>query len=173
MTGSIAESNSNFKNAPIIVPTFYNMSRQGLKLPTLYYTIGESVSYDVAVSLQEDEILKIVDARDASNALIPLQQRKGKKVEIITSTDPTKASNYTINYNDTPIQQVSYNYDRAESNLNYISLESTNDAMISPSIEQLFEDFKTDDSIESLWKWFVIFALFFMLLEILILKFYK
>ena len=36
-TAAINLKNSNFQNSPLIVPTFYNMAKQSLALPKLYY----------------------------------------------------------------------------------------------------------------------------------------
>ena len=80
---------------------------------------------------------------------------------------------YDVLKEQNTLQQVSYNYTRDESVLRYKILEKTGDNKYASSVSDLFDAFKTENNIQSLWKWFVIFALFFLLLEILILKFYK
>jgi hypothetical protein len=142
-------------------------------LPRLYMPIGENTTYDIPVALQEDDILSLEDMLDPSNTLIPLQQSKGNKVQITTSDSPSKASIYNIKLADNTVQQVSYNYSRSESTLRYAALNTGSTDHYNSSVEDLFDEFKTADSVQSLWKWFVIFALLFLVLEILILKFYK
>ncbi|WP_298325179.1 BatA domain-containing protein [uncultured Dokdonia sp.] len=173
ISGGIDVANSNLQSSPLIVPTFYNMSRQSLQLPRLYMPIGKNTTYDIPVALQEDDILSLEDMLDPSNTLIPLQQSKGNKVQITTSDSPSKASIYNIKLSDNTVQQVSYNYSRSESTLRYAALNTGATNHYNTSVEDLFDEFKTADSVQSLWKWFVIFALLFLVLEILILKFYK
>ena len=43
----------------------------------------------------------------------------------------------------------------------------------SDSITQLFDTIKRDSKINELWKWFAIFALVFLIIEMLILKYLK
>lgn len=173
ISGGIDTENSNFKSSPLIVPTFYNMSRQSLQLPQLYMNIGKRITYDIPLSLQEDDILTLQDIKDPLNVYIPLQQSKGSKVQITTDITPSKASIYNVQLDETKIQQLSYNYDRKESRLRYATLTTTEENNYKTSVVDLFDEFKTTDNVQSLWKWFVIFALLFLVLEILILKFYK
>ncbi|TVZ51470.1 BatA domain-containing protein [Dokdonia sp. Hel_I_53] len=173
VTGGIDTGNSNFKNSPLIVPTFYNMARQSLDLPPLYFNTNRQTSFDIAVRLEGDEILSLRDINDIQNTLIPLQQSKGSKVSITTGREFSKAGIYDVHLEDSTIQQVSYNYPRDESILRYKRLNKEEHTNYTTSVEALFDDFKAKDSVQSLWKWFIIFALFFLFLEILILKFYK
>jgi len=173
ITGGIDTANSNFKNSPLIVPTFYNMSRQSLSLPPLYFYASKDTSFDIPTQVAEDQVLSLKDIVDDQNRIIPLQQSQGSKVTITTSRELERAGIYDVLKEQNTLQQVSYNYTRDESVLRYKILEKTGDNKYASSVSDLFDAFKTENNIQSLWKWFVIFALFFLLLEILILKFYK
>ena len=168
--GALNANNSNFKDSPLIVPTLYNIGRQSLKLPKLYYTIGQEVSYDVQTQMQQDAILKLV-ADDES--IIPLQRVMNQKVNITTSETPRIAATYEISYNNSVIQNVSYNYDRNESILNYITIENIDNVTIQESVPELFDTIKSESNINALWKWFVIFAMVFLIIEMLIIKYFK
>lgn len=172
-SGGIARENSNFINSPLVVPTFYNMSRQSLQLPQLYFTIGTSNTYDIPATLQEDAILQLEQSNNPNYTLIPLQQLRGNKVSITTRQEPAQAGTYAVKLENRTIQKVSYNYSRNESILRYRDIEAESNGSYQNSVEALFTKFKTDNTIEYLWKWFIIFTLFFLLLEIAILKFYK
>ncbi len=173
ITGALNTVNSNFKNSPLIVPTFYNMARQSLDLPKLYFYTTKKNSFDIAATLDGDEILSLKNINDLQNTVIPLQESKGSKVRITTGIDFSKAGTYDVLLGDTSMQQVSFNHPRDESILRYKELEKQKASNYTTSVETLFDEFKTKDSVQSLWQWFIIFALFFLLLEILILKFYK
>ena len=170
-SGSLSQENSNFKSSPLIVPTFYNMARQSLQLPDLYMNTGVTNTYDIPLVLQDDEVITLEQSTAQENNFIPLQQSKGSRVQITTTQRPEVAGNYNVQYGTNTIQQVSYNYTRSESNLRYAQLD--NDKNYYTSIKSLFDKFESSDNVQSLWKWFIIFALLFLLLEILILKFYK
>ncbi len=171
--GGINTKNSNFKNSPLIVPTLYNMAKQSLALPRLYFTNGISTQYDIPISLQEDAILSLARDQNPSDIHIPLQRTFGNKVTITTGTQPEEAGIYNVVYKDSTLQQVSYNYSRSESILRYQTIQPKEGANYHTSVVNLFDSLKDSDRIQSLWKWFVIFALIFLLLEILIIKYFK
>ncbi|WOD44086.1 BatA domain-containing protein [Hwangdonia lutea] len=169
-TSALNTANSNLKNSPLIVPTFYNIAKFSFKIPQLYYTIGEENRFDVDIQLQQDDILSLVN-KDIN--LIPKQQSFNNKVVINTSDIPTIAGTYAIKNKAETIANVSYNYNRNESNLVYSNLSNLNDATVSHSITEIFDTIKSDSKINALWKWFVIFALLLLLIEMLILKYFK
>lgn len=169
-TSAINKENSNFQNSPLIVPTIYNMALQSLPLPHLYYTIGEQNSVAVPVKLGQNEILKI---KDSISQFIPLQQTKANYVLITTTEEPTNAGNYQIVKENESLENISYNYSRSESELLYLNPDEWNAVNVYNSIDNLFESITEANSINSFWKWFAIFALLFLLFEMLILKFIK
>jgi hypothetical protein len=169
-TAAINTMNSNFQSSPLIVPTLYNIAKQSLALPKLYYEIGIQNQYSIPVSLAQDEILKITDS---TYSYIPLQQTKANQVNITTFESPSDAGTYVIEKDKKPIEKVSYNYNRTESLLRYSNPVNWNGATVHTSVDELFSSIAKDNSIHSYWKWFAIFALLFLVLEMIILKFYK
>ncbi len=169
-TAAINTKNSNFKNSPLIVPTLYNIGKQSLQLSDISYTIGRSNSYDVPISLGQDGIISLISDQENS---IPLQQSFPTKVRITTEDIPAKSGIYSLQDKNKIIQYVSYNYDSSESDLQYYSLSSNENYTLNSSVTELFDQIKEETSINELWKWFVIFALIFLLIEILLLKFLK
>ncbi len=169
-TAALNRENSNFKNSPLIVPTFYNLGKHSLQLTDISYTIGQNNSYDVPISLGQDGILSLVSE---SENIVPLQQSYATKVRVTTNDVPTRAGIYSVQNKSTTIQHVSYNYNSEESDLQYYNLKSTDHYYVNESVTELFDQIKEETSINELWKWFVIFALLFLLIEILFLKYLK
>jgi hypothetical protein len=169
-SASLNNENSNFKNSPLIVPTFYNIGKQSLKTSQLYQVIGEENSFDVPITLQQDDILTL---SLSDENLIPQQQYFNNKVRITTTEMPNSAGTYNINNKSEFIENISYNYQRDESNLIYQDLSALEQIQVSHSIPDLFDTLKSDSKINELWKWFVIFALIFLVIEMLILKYFK
>ncbi len=169
-TAAINKVNSNFQNSPLVVPAIYNMALQSLPLSRLYYTIGEQNSIAIPVKLGADEILTI---KDSTAQFIPLQQTKANFVLMTTTDEPNKAGNYQIVKENEFLENISYNYSRNESKLQYLNPEDWEGAQIYKTVDDLFDSINEANSINSFWKWFAIFALLFLLFEMLILKFYK
>lgn len=169
-TAAINKENSNFQNSPLVVPTIYNMALQSLPLPNLYYTIGKQNLIAVPTKLGPDEILTI---KDSLEQFIPLQQTKANFVLMTTTDEPKRAGNYQIVKENEFLENSSYNFNRNESELQYLNIEDWDGAEVYKTVDDLFDSISEANSINSFWKWFAIFALLFLLSEMLILKFYK
>ncbi len=170
LTAALNTGNSNFVNSPLVVPTIYNMALQSLALPQLYYTIGAQNTIAIPIKLGPDEILTI---KDSTSQFIPLQQTKANYVSLTTMDSPNLSGNYQITKGNEFLENISFNYNRNESKLHYLNSEDWEDAQVYKSIDDLFESIAEANTINSFWKWFVIFALLFLLIEMLILKFHK
>ncbi|MEZ4874923.1 MAG: BatA domain-containing protein [Flavobacteriaceae bacterium] len=169
-TAAFDSGNSNFKTSPLIVPTFINMAQQSLPTPKLYIENGEKNTYAVPIQLIQDEILTL---KDSISSFIPLQQTKANSVEITTIEDPNKAGNYSIYKGDQLLQRISYNYPRTESQLVYASVDDWKGVQNFTSVQELFQSIAEENNRTTFWKWFVIFAVLFLIAEMSILKFFK
>ena len=169
-TAAFNTQNSNFISSTLIVPTLYNIARQSLETPKLYYTIASSVSFGVAAKLTEDEILNI---KDSIVNFIPLQKVKANKVIITTNAYPKSAGTFSINKADEFIESVSYNYNRDETSVIYGDVKKWNGVTPHQNITSLFDAILKENTITDFWKWFALLALVFLIAEMLVLKFYK
>ena len=168
---SALQSNySNFKNSPLIVPVFYNIGLQSMPLPKLYYQIGKNNQVAVNANLANDEVLELTQGQDR---FIPLQQAMNSKTLLTLNSVPQNPGNFNVVYNDSVIKKLGFNHIRKESVLNYVYPENitTNDS--ENSVALILDNLKKENSVTNLWKWFVIFAIGFLIIEILILKFLK
>ncbi|RIA09834.1 putative membrane protein (TIGR02226 family) [Flavobacteriaceae bacterium MAR_2010_72] len=169
-TAALNDSNSNFKNSPLIVPVLYNIGKQSLKLPQFFYTIGVENKVDIKTTLGQDEILTL---KSGTNSIIPLQQTYTDKVTLVTNDDINTAGTFEVANKDVILKQISFNYGRDESNLSYFNLDAIDNASVNNSVSEALLDLKSTTNVNELWKWFVIFALAFLSIEMLILKFLK
>ncbi|WP_282143971.1 BatA domain-containing protein [Cellulophaga baltica] len=169
-TSPLSSELSNFKNSPLIVPTLYNMGVESLKQQELYYTIGKNNSVTIAVEGIYDDVLKI---SNATNEYIPQQQSLNNKIVLNFNEVPSEDGLFTVKNKETNFKHLGFNYPRTESNLTYLDLENSKDIYTPTSISDLFDTLEKDDSKNELWKWFVILALLFGLIEIGIQKYLK
>ncbi|WP_350291757.1 BatA domain-containing protein [uncultured Croceitalea sp.] len=167
-TAALDEKNSNFKNAPLIVPTFYNIGVNSLKSPELYTIIGKNTTIEVAKKIEKDRVLKVTKP---GIEFIPLQQSFSNKVSLTFTDNPEAAGIYSLmNASDT-LKNLSFNFPRGESVLRYQTIADFKASTVKNSIPQVFEKLAKDNSITQYWKWFIIFAMVFALVEVLIQKF--
>lgn len=169
-TASLSTLNSNFKSSPLIVPTFFNMGDQSLKLPRLYNLLGSILTVDVPVGLSKDQILKV---SQNGYEFIPQQRALANKTELTFVDNPDQDGIFSIRSGDSIIQNISFNYPRDESKLIYLDIDNIKADTKRTSIPTLFEAMEIDNQVTELWKWFVILALIFIATEILIQKFFK
>ncbi|SIQ74421.1 BatA domain-containing protein [Maribacter ulvicola] len=156
---AISSNNSNFKNSPLIVPAFYNMGMNSLKLPPLYATIGNHTEIELPITLQQDDIIKI--AND-TNEFIPKQRVLPNKVQVNFIENPKEAGIFRILNNDKTIRHISFNNNRKESELVYAELPNDNS---NTSVSNFFLENQKNNAINEFWKWFAILALAFVLIE--------
>jgi hypothetical protein len=169
-TAALNSANSNFKNSPLIVPTLYNMAKNSFKVPDIYYTIGRDNNFNVNVQLNQDDILSL---SNTTLNIIPKQHYFNNKVLINTMEDPAISGIYTIKNKNENLQNVSYNYNRMDSELTYQDLSNINNLILTDSVTDGFDIIKSDTNMNALWKWFAIFALVLLIIEMLILKYFK
>ena len=169
-SAAIDDVNSNFKSSPLIVPVLYNIGKQSLKLPQLYYSIGNDYTIDITTQLSQDEVLKL---HNDDESLVPLQQTFTNKVALMTNEYPDKAGIYEVKNEQEVLKRLSFNYQRNESQLAYHDISNLVDGNSTTSIAQAMDTIKSTTNVNALWKWFAIFALAFLIIEMLILKFLK
>jgi hypothetical protein len=167
---AINKENSNFQNSPLIVPTFYNMAQNNFKSGVIALPVGKNSIFVVEAELNKDDILTI---RNEESSFIPSQQLLNNKVKITFGEMPTEAGNYTILKKEEPLQTISFNYDRTESNVNEENSVLLEDYEQLDSVETVFEKLQTERTDQQIWKWFVWFTLLFLILELIIQKFVK
>ncbi|PJJ08853.1 putative membrane protein (TIGR02226 family) [Flavobacterium sp. 1] len=162
--------NSNFQQSPLIVPVFYKMALSKLNNGINSNIIGNNTSYLVSVNLAKDEILTV---KNQDEQFIPVQQLLNNKVQLFFNDYPEKAGNYTIYDSKKPIENISFNYPRTESNLDQVNETLLSDYKTSDSISTIFDTLQSNRNDNQIWKWFIIFALLFLALEMAIIKFVK
>jgi hypothetical protein len=174
LSGAINNTNSNFKNSPLIVPIFYNFGKQSCQLTELYYTIGQKNTIEIKTEIKKDEVLKIVDKTDS---FIPLQNANQNTVKIITEEQPLKAQHYQIVKQEKTLKNAAYNFNRIESNTSYLDVKNQfknyRNTRFSKNISETLDYIKNENTSTLLWKYCIALALLFLIIEMLLIKFLK
>ena len=174
ISSSLSKENSNFLNSPLIVPVFYNFGKLSFQHSKLFYYLDTENVIDVETEIEKDEILSVVNS---NSSFIPPQQTYQNKVTITTKNNPTDAGFYHIIRKKDTLQTIAFNNPKEESLLQFLDINTLKDINseinFTSSIEDFFINLNNKNEVHWLWKWFLALAIVSLLLEILILKFYK
>ena len=171
---------SKFPQHSLFVPTVYKIALSGSSDEKLYYTIGDDDNIEVnKTTVFSDEILKVT--RKDNFEVIPEIRNIGNAVDIFMHDQISEAGNYLLEDNKSvALKGLSFNYSRNESemvfsdipeiekyiadnNLNNFRLINSENRPVQKTLSELSHGIQ-------LWRWFVLAALIFLLLEILILR---
>ena len=166
----INTTNSNFQQSPLIVPTFYKMAVNNQNNNINALIIGNNNPHLTAASLNKDDILTV---KGAEEQFIPVQQILNNKIKMNFNDYPEQAGNFEIYNKKEWLENISFNYNRTESNLAEANENLLSDYKIIDSTSTFFDTLQTNKTDNQIWKWFVIFALLFLLTEMAIIRFVK
>ncbi len=170
----------NFPQHAIFVPTLYKIAISSNLADKLFYVIGENEVVPVRnLNLANDNILHIKDL-GSDFEFIPELRRINKRVDIYPHEQISSAGVYTVLYADIPIKGVAFNYNRSESEMNFYTVEELSEKLADRGLIE-FQIMETSGKpfVQTLsemsqgvrlWRWFVVFALIFLLSEILLLR---
>ena len=106
-----------------------------------------------------------------------LQEISQNKVSITLPNNDLQSGFYFIKNGKEIIKTIALNYSRNESLLNYATEEmitnSYNSVTIASTIDHLFDEIYQQQKINWLFKWFLAFSVLFLLIEMLLLKYFK
>ena len=170
----INSANSNFVASPLIVPVFYNFSLQNSNPKNLYFTIGTKNEFFIKHKATNDEVIHLTNNEFD---FIPLQSRSINFIKINTEENPLKNGLYLLVNKSKNFQSIAYNYDREESKLTHYPIEqmknSFNNVQFFTSLNKAIKKINDENKNKNLWQLFIIFALIFLGIEIILQKFLK
>lgn len=174
---------TDFHKQALFVPTLYNMALLSKQPGSLFYIIGENKAIRVNHEFPDGEKVFKIRSADGKFEIIPEQQRAGAIANVFANNQVRRAGHYyLLNQGDT-IAGLSFNYNRSESNPECLAPGDLEDAIgkqASSSFKLLNSGYKPlNEVLEELnfgkrfWKYCVFAALIFLLLEILLVRFWK
>ena len=166
----INKQNSNFQNAPLIVPTLYNMGQNQGKTGINTYTIGENENLILETILVKDEVVSI---EKEGYSFIPMQQILNTKCKLSFGDYPEEAGNFDVIKANNSLKKISFNYPRTESDLTQVTTSNFENFTKVNNIATVLNDIASERTSNEIWKWFIIATLLLLLTELLIQKFVK
>jgi len=171
---------TDFHLHAVFVPVMYRMAALSKDLnQNFYHNINDQVIVIKYDSLSRNEIYTL---RQADQEIIPSQRVDGNSLVLELPRYTLKSGFYELAKEDQVIHVLAFNQDKKESVLDQYDRESLNIAFAGSPAVDVF-DVNTADSFEreirekhfgvSLWKYALLLALFFLLVEVLLIRFLK
>jgi hypothetical protein len=167
-------------NAEIFVPLIYKMAISTTKQKELSYTISNNIVIETENKRKTGEVVYKVSNGDTE--LIPGQIPAGNKIALDLDDQIRVSGFYDLSLDNQIVKNLAFNYNRNESDMSTYS-ESDLEGIISknPKIKVIGEALQANisgsiadkDKGIVLWRWFVIFALLFLAIEALLIRFYN
>ena len=174
---------TNFADNSLFVPIMYKIAMLGGQMSRLSYTLGvdQDITINDLTAFSEGDI-RIRDAQ-GNFEMIPMVEMRNNRVLVRLYDELPGAGFYTINKGDEAIETTAWNSNRKESKMKFLDGEEV-DKLLKDNGLNLITVMKSDeirsaDVMESMirrsmmWKSFIILSLITMLIEILVLRFWK
>jgi len=179
---SLEPEASNFGKHALFVPTIIKIGIYSSSIKPLFYKTGSNQAITLKnLPETENEIVHIVN--EAKNVdIIPEIRKEITGIQIFTQSQINQQGNYFITSNNKAIDAISFNYNRMESDLKTISPdkiseelgnENSNFELIDSNKQSIQKLIQHELEGTSLWKIFLLLTLLFLLIELLLIRFYK
>jgi hypothetical protein len=178
------EKNKAFARDVLFVPTLYNIVLNSLPKQEISLTVGESKFFDIPrnVDINLNSSLEIENPMNGEK-FIPSKTVTGRGIRIEFGEQITSDGHYRINNNGENVSSMAFNFSRLESDLRYFTPQELQDkidlaqlpnATIVKELERNFSEILEElQNGTQLWKLCLLLALFFILAEVLIARFWK
>ena len=179
MTGT----NTDFLRHPIFVPVMYNMAFSSQLNNPLYANISNNSEYQIFAreQISNTEIIKITDNTELE--IIPQFRFYGNQLTIFLPDELNYAENFDLVSSSSFLGKIAVNYDRSESvpifvadvDLQYLleELFGKNVRLITEYDDTIGKSVSDFHQNKTVWRYFLLMALIFILSEILIIRFMK
>ncbi|MBC8046374.1 MAG: BatA domain-containing protein [Fimbriimonadaceae bacterium] len=159
----------------IFVPFMYRLAIMSMKNAPLYVIIGKEQWIKIpSLNLATDQTVTV---KNKAIEFIPSMRKSGSNTEIDVSNYAKDAGIYSITGNSIS-QSLAMNYDRTESDLSFYSVDELKEKYTADNISILDKPEQNLSGVvaqmqqgKPLWKYCLIFALLFLAIEILIIRF--
>jgi hypothetical protein len=176
---------TNFASHPLFVPVMYGAAVEGDAYEALFRTISkdQKIVINSTVFQPVNDQPVSVKKHEAEYTFIPEQQFMSQGLMLNMHDGIETDGFYDLIWDEKPEYVFAYNYDRAESQLEFYSEDELREQIESEGLRHVqvlsagnagyLEMLNTVEKENQLWKLFIIFALLLLLAEILVLRFWK
>ncbi|MEQ8882251.1 MAG: BatA domain-containing protein [Cyclobacteriaceae bacterium] len=177
-TTPLADASTDFHKHALFIPVLYKLAQSSAnRTQNLAYSFDEKVVAIDAGLVREAALPKI---SNNERSFIPGVIRTADQVLLDIPEEITEPGFYTLTIDNDTVTQLAFNYNKAESNINSLSTSDLKSVISGIGNVQIFdvdnaEEFKRHFSEVNegvgLWKYALLLALIFLLIEMLLLRF--
>jgi len=183
LTVSLSDAFSNFRKHAIFVPTLYNIGLFSSPQQNLFYTLGKEQPLEAPdLNLAEGTMFKIKSLSDTFSFL-PEKRVVNDKALLFLHGQITSAGNYKLMAGDSIISRYSFNYDRKESQMSFMSAGALDSLCKNAGVTNFSVLPTSGDTLPALltevnrgkfyWKYCILLALLFLAIEEALLRLWK
>jgi|JI9StandDraft_1071089.scaffolds.fasta_scaffold05570_9 hypothetical protein len=180
---SLQTEESNFINHAFFPATLLRIAEFSQAEMPLDYSLGSENAIVLRnVNLGGDESFRLKNA-NGELEIIPEHRNAGSNMEIYVHSDLKLAGNYELHRGETLVAVLSFNYDRTESNTRALSSDEAqqminnagwdNWAILNGDMESIAAGASEINEGKKYWFSMIIWALIFLALEVLLIKFWR
>ncbi len=178
-TTALNDGAGNFIRHALFVPTMLNIAFRSEKIsPLMYYTDDKNPIAIAGTHNKSDNVLKIAGEKGQAEFIPEFRQVNAQNF-IFINGQIKEAGIYSVKSENKEVDLLAFNYNRNESNLRIATMEElekiqsqTGYNIIETSPQPLNELLKKQNG-GKFWKWFIVAALVSLLIETLLLAFYR
>lgn len=174
---------TNFSRNNLFVPVFYRLAFTSARLSPLYYTLGEEVRIERPLPMSLSGNPFRLRSMISDFELIPEIRQGGVRQEIVIHSAIPEAGHYALFHGDTLVGLYAWNDNRAESLMQFTPAEQVRQNLQALGYKHVTiiesESMRMSGAIESALGGksrhilFIWLALLFLLMEVLVLRFWK
>ena len=170
---------SNFQTQALFLPTLLKSAMMGSYKTPLYYACGETKPIFSGLNFESETGISL---KGNKNAYVPEVINMDGEMILNTNGEIETPGHYDLltKKSDTALAFLSFNINRNESDTRTLtddafgkSSQNIQAETFDGSAEKLSAEFTKSQKGISLWKWCIIFVLFFLLIEILLIRFFR
>ncbi len=176
--------NEAFARDILFVPTIYNIVLNSLPDQQIAFIVGQNTFFDLPKNenTNPNSSIEIENVKNGEK-FIPAKTISSRGTRIEFADQISEAGHYRVQNDNTILSAMAFNYNRKESDLRYFDSKEITEkfemfqlknATIIRDVESNFSDiFDEIQNGKQLWKLFILLALTFILVEVLIARFWK
>lgn len=170
---------SNFQNHALFLPIMLKSAMLGSYKNDLYMICGETKSIFSGLPFETESGISL---KSGNNTFVPEVINMDGEMFLNTNGEIESPGQYQLvrSGNPEPLAFLSFNLSRTESDTRTLDnetfeklLRENNIENFTGSAEQLSAEFHKSEKGTGLWKWCISFALLFLLIEILLIRFFR